>query len=79
MKETLRVEYVPIELLTMCEQNPRKNDANVEALVKSITAFGWTNPILARRENRMVIAGHARLKAAKAKGLDKVPVIFLDL
>ena len=42
-------------------------------------AFGWTNPILVRRANSMVIAGHARLKAAIEEGLDKVPVVFLDM
>ena len=37
------------------------------------------SPILARTEDRVVIAGHTRLKAAQSLGLDKVLVRFLDL
>ena len=75
----LKIEYIAIEKLVPCPQNPRKNDTNVEALTKSMAAFGWTNPILARRQDLMVVAGHTRLKSAKAQGLKEVPVIFLDL
>src|SRR5690606_24216355 len=37
------------------------------------------NPIIAQRGTRMVIAGHQRLKAAKAAGLVEVPVVWLDV
>ena len=75
----LNIEYVPITELRPNEQNPRKNDENVGRVVKSIEAFGWTNPILVRKADNTVIAGHTRLKAAIEKGMDKVPVVFLDL
>ena len=75
----LKIEYVKTDKLKLNPKNPRKNDESVQAVVKSMEAFGWTNPILARRANNMVIAGHTRLKAAIEKGIDKVPVVFLDL
>jgi DNA modification methylase len=75
----LSIEYVPCGKLKLNPKNPRKNDENVAAVVKSMEAFGWTNPILARRANNMVIAGHTRLKAAIEKGVKKVPVVYLDL
>ena len=78
-KQQLTIEYVPISKLKLNPKNPRKNDDNVQAVVKSMAAFGWTNPILARRANGMVIAGHTRLKAAMAEGLKQVPVVYLDL
>ena len=59
--------------------NPRRNTAAVGPVAESIKRFGWTNPILARRSDRVVVAGHTRLEAAKQLGLDKVPVIWLDL
>ena len=43
---------------------------------ESISAFGFTNPILIDSEN-IVIAGHGRLLAAKSVGLETVPTIFL--
>ena len=43
----------------------------------SIAEFGWTNPILAGADG-IVIAGHARLLAARKLGMTEVPVIVLD-
>lgn len=59
--------------------NPRLNDAAVPKVVESIKRFGWTNPILARRADGVVVAGHTRLKAALSLGLEEVPVIWVDL
>jgi DNA modification methylase len=39
--------------------------------------FGWTNPVLVGSDG-VVIAGHARLQAARKLGLSEVPVIVLD-
>jgi DNA modification methylase len=75
----LSIEYVGTDTLILCESNPRKNDVAVESMVQSFKAFGWTNPILVRRDNNTVIAGHTRLKAARAEGLAVVPVVYLDL
>ena len=43
----------------------------------SIIEFGWTNPILVGADC-VVIAGHARLAAARRLRMDEVPVIVLD-
>ena len=43
----------------------------------SIREFGWTNPILVGGDN-VIIAGHARLVAARKLGVSEVPVIVLD-
>lgn len=48
----------------------------IEQIRASIEAFGFTNPILATPDGR-VIAGHGRLLAAKAMGRSEVPVIIL--
>jgi len=75
----LQIENAPLASLKLWADNPRKNEAAVEPVLRSMAAFGWTNPILARREDRTVIAGHTRIEAAKKAGLASVPVIFLDL
>lgn len=60
--------------------NPRINEGEpVEKVADSIKRFGFASPIVARRENREIIAGHTRWKAAMKLKLEAVPVRFLDL
>ena len=49
----------------------------IEQLKASINEFGFTNPILIDA-GRNIIAGHGRLRAAKAMGLAQVPTITLS-
>lgn len=61
------------------DKNPRKNDGEpVKKVMESIKRFGFAAPIIART-NGEVIAGHTRLKAAEALGIDRVPVRYMDL
>ena len=54
--------------------HPKKQ---IEQVCKSITEYGWTNPIIIdERDN--VLAGHARLKAAQELRLSHVPTIRLS-
>ena len=57
-------------------QNPRVNDHAVDAVVRSIEAFGFNNPIITD-EKGVIIAGHTRYKAALVLNLKTVPVIML--
>lgn len=59
------------------ENNPRNNDAAVDAVAKSIQDFGFKVPIVIDRNN-VIVAGHTRLKAAKKLGLETVPCIIAD-
>jgi DNA modification methylase len=72
-------EYVTVASLRPWVKNPRKNDPAVAAVADSIKRFGFGSPIIARRENGEIIAGHTRLKAAIRLGLAEVPVRYLDL
>lgn len=71
--------WLPIDKLSPWGQNPRQNDNAVDEVSASIKRFGFGSPIVARKEDGMVIAGHTRLRAAQRLGLDRVPVRFLDL
>jgi ParB-like chromosome segregation protein Spo0J len=72
--------YEPIASLKPWKKNPRKNDGEpVDRVAESIRRFGFSSPIIARLENRQIIAGHTRWKAAKKLGLAEVPVRFLDI
>ena len=72
-----QVAYLPLTELAPAERNARTHSKEqIAQLVASISAFGWTNPILID-EDRTIIAGHGRLEAAKAAGLSDVPTITL--
>jgi len=73
----LNVVYKMIASLTPDPRNARTHPKRqIEQIVASMRAFGFTNPILADPEGN-IIAGHGRLRAAKEIGLDEVPVIEL--
>ena len=73
----LAVRYLPTASLVPDPRNARTHPRRqLDQIVASITAFGFTNPILADPEHRL-IAGHGRLLAAKQLGLAEVPVIEL--
>ena len=74
----LRVVYTPLDTLTEYPNNPRQHDT--KQLIKiqnSIEKFGFINPILVDEHNE-IIAGHARLAAARLAHLPQVPVIRLE-
>jgi DNA modification methylase len=74
----LQVARWPVDRLIPFARNARTHsDEQVAQIAASIAEFGWTNPILAGADG-IVIAGHARLLAARKLGLAEVPVIVLD-
>src|SRR5574344_695452 len=56
------------------EKNPRFNDGAVDAVAASIKEFGFKNPIIVDKD-KVIIAGHTRMLAAKKLGLEEVPVV----
>jgi DNA modification methylase len=74
------VEEVAIDQLRPDPANPRRiGDDELDALTRSLRQFGFVQPVLARREDQVVIGGHQRLVAARRLGLTTVPVTYLDL
>ena len=63
--------------VTPYENNPRNNDAAVNAVAESIRQFGFRQPIVVD-VNHVIIVGHTRLKAAQKLGLKEVPVLVAD-
>lgn len=75
--EELKITYENADALTPYANNPRFNDAAVDAVAASIEKFGFKVPIIITAEKE-IVAGHTRLKAAKQLGLEKVPCIIAD-
>jgi DNA modification methylase len=78
--ESLTIEQVPLDLLRPDPANPRRiSDAERDALIRSVRLHGMVQPILVRRADRTIIAGHQRFAVARIIGSTTVPVIWLDL
>src|SRR4051812_14940776 len=69
----MHVEMRPIGSITPYEQNPRVNDAGVDAVAASLREFGWQQPCVVD-EQGVIIVGHSRYKAALKLGMTEVPV-----
>jgi DNA modification methylase len=74
----LKIEQWPVETLVPYARNARTHsDAQVAQVAASIARFGFVNPILVGPD-RVIIAGHARLLAARKLEMSEVPVIVLE-
>jgi DNA modification methylase len=70
----VQVEQIEITALRPNPENPRLNDPAVDAVARSIQAYGFNCPIVTDA-NLNIAAGHTRLLAARKLGLTAVPVI----
>ena len=78
MTTTTKMELVDIEKLIPYVNNTRTHSPEqITKLRSSLREFGFVNPVLVDKEYN-VIAGHARLAAAKEEGLSKVPCVFVE-
>jgi len=69
------IEYHPIGSLTAYEKNPRRHpEKQIVKLAASIREFGFALPVLVDAD-RTIIAGHARVEAARRLGVAEVPVL----
>ena len=73
----MKIEEMKVGELIPYENNPRKNDAAVDAVAASIREFGFKVPIIIDKDG-VIVAGHTRLKAAEKLGMKTVPVIRAD-
>jgi DNA modification methylase len=71
-------KIIPIKDLKPWGKNPRKHD--IEKLVKSIETFGFRAPLVVNRcDNQYFVeAGHGRLMAARAVGLQSLPCVIVE-
>ena len=70
----MKIEFWLIDKLIPYARNARKiPQAAIDKVAASIREFGWRQPIVVDAD-RVVVAGHVRLLAAKQLGEKKVPV-----
>jgi DNA modification methylase len=83
MSTKLNVVYVAVSDLQAAIYNPRKWSAeSLSQLKESIKRFGFVDPVVANgapKRKNIVIGGHMRIVVAKELGIEKIPVVYLDI
>jgi ParB-like chromosome segregation protein Spo0J len=69
----MQIEERALSTIRPYDNNPRINDAAVDAVAASIQEFGFLQPIVVDEEG-VIIVGHTRYQAALKLGLETVPV-----
>jgi len=74
----LNIVYQCPKDLSPAERNARTHSKKqIRQIAQSIKTFGFTNPILIDKNNR-IVAGHGRVEAAKLLDIGEVPTIKLE-
>jgi ParB-like nuclease domain len=74
------IKLVPILELRPNPRNPNKHSEDqVNRLMAALRRDGQTRPLLARKANSMLIAGHGVHTAARRLGWEHISVVFLDV
>ena len=75
MTSVTALERVPLRALKPHPRNaPTHSKRQIEQIARSIKRFGFNNPVLIG-DDFTIIAGHARVEAAKVLGLAEAPVV----
>lgn len=71
---------VPIDSLVPDPKNARiHNDRNMQVIRASLCMHGQTQPVVVRKQTRVVVAGNGRLQAAKELGWTKIAANIMDM
>ncbi|KPK83934.1 MAG: hypothetical protein AMJ81_06995 [Phycisphaerae bacterium SM23_33] len=77
----VEVEYVRPDSLRPAPYNPRRISRQaLKRLARLLDEHGFVDPVIARREDRLVIGGHQRLRANALRQTpdELVPAVFLE-
>ena len=78
MQTTERFEKVPVDRLIPYARNARTHSKEqITQLRASLREYGFVNPVLCDKDYN-IIAGHGRVLAAKAEGMESVPCVFVE-
>lgn len=78
-QKEIKIEYVEINKLKPYLDNPNAmTETQKGMLKKSLSRFGFVDPVIID-QNNTIVGGHHRVEQAEALGLQKVPVVRLEL
>ena len=77
------IRKIPVKELNPAKYNPRKDlkpgDPEYEKLKRSITEFGYVEPIIWNRRTGNIVGGHQRYKVLLELGYNEVDCVVLDI
>ena len=73
----MEIIYKSTKEIKPYENNPRNNDEAVAKVAASITDYGFRVPIIIDND-KVIVAGHTRYKAALKIGCESVPCIVIN-
>lgn len=77
------IQKVSIDKLNPAKFNPRKDlkpgDKEYEKLKRSMTEFGYVEPIIWNKQTGNVVGGHQRLKVLQEMGQTEIDCVVIDL
>jgi len=77
-RRTDRLEIISIDKLIPYANNARTHsDDQIKKIQASLREFGFVNPVLIDKDCG-IIAGHARVEAAKREGMIEVPCVWVE-
>ena len=79
----INIVYIDGSELKPAEYNPRKwDDSSIAKLTQSIRRFGLIDPLIvnnAQNRKNIIIGGHFRFEIAKRLGINKIPVVYVNI
>ena len=73
----MNITDVKIDDITPYHDNPRVNTDAINVVKKSLSEFGFQQPLVLDKNN-VIIVGHTRFAAAKELGFENVPCYVAD-
>lgn len=79
----MQLKNLPLAELSPADYNPRKDlkpgDADYEKLKRSLSEFGYVEPVIWNQTTRQVVGGHQRLKVLADLGYESVDCVVVEL
>ena len=79
----MQLKKLPLSKLAPADYNPRKNlkpgDPDYEKLKRSLTEFGYVEPVIWNKVTGQVVGGHQRLKVLADLGYETVDCVVVEL
>lgn len=79
----MKTKMMNVNKLLPADYNPRKDlqehDEEFQRLKAVIEKYGFVQPIVLNTRTGNIVGGHQRQKVAKSLGMEKVPVVEVDL
>lgn len=77
--ESMAALATPLDVLELDPRNARKHDdRNMAAVRDSLRQFGWRGVVVAHRQTKVVLAGNARVIAARELDMTHAPVLWVE-